>query len=83
MAADNITKTIWNKAHYDYIAVCVVKGSREQVAAIAKAKGYSLSQYIKHLIIADNPENADISAILGGGGDSRRRAALHQRHARP
>lgn len=66
MAADNITKTIWNKAHYDYIAVCVVKGSREQVAAIAKAKGYSLSVH-QTPDYRGQPRKCRYFGNLGGG----------------
>lgn len=64
-------KDRWNRAHYDMISIRTGKGGREAVQALAAARGMSMAAYIRHCIIQDANTmqiNADISAILGGGG---------------
>lgn len=66
-------KDRWNARHYDDVHFRTGTGGREAIALIAKYKGLSVAEYLRHLIIADveameMPEKPDISAILGGGG---------------
>lgn len=61
-------KNRWNAKSYDRLSLVVSKGSRELIQQIADAKGMSVNGYIKHLIIADNPQMPDISMRIGGGG---------------
>lgn len=63
-------KARYNRKHYDCVAFRMRKGGRDVVAALADSMGLSMSEYIRHLIIADakNRQNADISAEIGGGG---------------
>lgn len=68
-------KARWNQAHYDSITFAVPKGAGDEITAVAKAKGMSRAAYIRHLILADNPEtaeNGDMMPIFrtGGGGYS-------------
>ena len=63
-------KDRWNRKHYDQILIRVGAGSKSAVKEIARARGLSVSAYIKMLIIRDCKAcgNADISALLGGEG---------------
>lgn len=64
-------KTRWNSAHYDNVNFAVPKGARAELAKVAAAHGMSISAYMRHLIIKDNPlepEKPDILPILRGGG---------------
>lgn len=61
-------KDRWNRKNYDSILIRTAKGSRELIQDIAACKGMSVAGYIKHLIIADNPQIIDISLKIGGGG---------------
>lgn len=66
-------KDRWNRNHYDQVLIRTAKGGREAIRVLAAAKGKSVSEYIRGLIIADAArderfKNADISAFLGGGG---------------
>lgn len=65
-------KDRYNRKHYDQVIFRTGKGGREAIKAIAEARGMSLAEYIRHLIITDCNEhgNNDISAFLGGGGHS-------------
>lgn len=68
-------KARWNKKHYDSITFAVPKGAGDEITAIAKQNGMSRAAYIRHLILADNPETAEKGDILpilrtGGGGYS-------------
>lgn len=60
-------KDRWNRKNYDRIGIYISKGSREFLTDLATCRGMSVNQYIKHLIIADNPQIPDISAKIGGG----------------
>ena len=60
-------KDRWNRKHYDQITIRCGIGGRKLIQDAAAAHGMSMAEYLRHLVIADNPENADISAILGGG----------------
>lgn len=62
-------KDRWNRKHYDQITIRCGIGGRKLIQDAAAAHGMSMAEYLRHLVIADNPENADISAILGGGGN--------------
>lgn len=61
-------KDRWNRKHYDQVVFRCGIGGRKLIQDAAAAHGMSMAEYLRHLVIADNPENADISAILGGGG---------------
>lgn len=61
-------KDRWNRDHYDMIMFRTGNGGKDAIKAAAEAHGMSVAAYLRHLVIKDNPENADISAILGGGG---------------
>lgn len=61
-------KNRWNAKNYDRVSVFVAKGSRDILKEIAESRGMSVNGYIRHLIVADNPEIRNISALLGGGG---------------
>ena len=71
-------KDRWNGEHYDMVSFRCGKGGRQMIKQIATMQGMSLAEYMRHLIIADvatrtdteSGAKADISAILGGGGDS-------------
>lgn len=59
------SKREWNKRNYDSLHIKVPKGARVEIHAAARAHGMSMAEYIRHLILADNPEECP---ILGGGG---------------
>lgn len=63
-------KNRYNSKTYDAIGLRVHKGGRDVIKSIADSKGMSVNSYILHLIIADNPENAEISRFIGGGGSN-------------
>ena len=63
-------KDRWNRAHYDAVTFRTPKGGREAIQAAAAARGMSVAAYLRHLVLADNAENADIWEKLGGGGNS-------------
>lgn len=58
-------KREWNKRNYDRVQIMVPKGSREEIHAAAALHGMSLAEYIRHLILTDNPGRCP---KLGGGG---------------
>ena len=49
-------KNRYNAKAYDRITLLVPKGSKEQLAEAARAKGQSVNSYITSLIRADMPE---------------------------
>ena len=49
-------KNRYNDKAYDRITLLVPKGSKEQIAEAARAKGQSVNSYITSLIRADMPE---------------------------
>ena len=49
-------KNRYNAKAYDRITLLVPKGSKEQIAEAARAKGQSVNSYITSLIRADIPE---------------------------
>ena len=49
-------KNRYNAKAYDRITLLVPKGSKEQIAEAARAKGQSVNSYITSLIRADRPE---------------------------
>jgi hypothetical protein len=64
-------KNRWNQKHYDVVRFHVPKGALEEIHKIAERHGMSIAAYMRHLIIADNPEtqeNGDIMPILRTGG---------------
>lgn len=64
-------KNRWNRKHYDMVQVLVTIGAKDEIKAIAESRGMSVSAYIRHLIVKDNPiepEKPDILPILRGGG---------------
>lgn len=64
-------KNRWNRKHYENVNVLVTIGAKDEIKAIAESRGMSVSAYIRHLIIKDNPlepEKPDILPILRGGG---------------
>lgn len=83
-------KDRWNRQHYDAITFRVPIGAAEEVRAAAELHGMSVAAYIRHLIIADNAENPEITPFLRGGGYANTyvgqiaaeiaRAARHQHH---
>lgn len=52
-------KNRWNKKHYDVVQFHVPKGANEEIQRIAETHGMSKAAYIRHLILADNPETAE------------------------
>ena len=70
------SKDRWNSNHYDMVSFRCGKGGKDMIRRIATMQGMSLAEYLRHLIVADVTQrtdaetgaNADISAILGGGG---------------
>lgn len=64
-------KDRWNREHYDQIMFRTGNGGRAAIQAMAAYHGLSVSEYLRHLVIADaqQAEKPEISAILGGGGD--------------
>ena len=64
----NEVKDRWNREHYDRVAITVPKGAREEIQAAAKARGQSVSAYIRSLIIRDNAEKPETTRNLRGGG---------------
>ncbi len=79
-------KDRWNRQHYDMVSFRCGKGGRDMIRHIATANGMSLAEYLRHLIIQDvasrtdvsTGAKADISAILGGGGDNSKIANVIQ-----
>ena len=61
-------KDRWNAAHYDKITFRVPIGAAEEVRRVAELHGMSVAAYLRHLIIADNAENPEITPFLRGGG---------------
>lgn len=49
-------KNRWNEKHYDRIGLCVPKGSGDRIKSYAEQQGKSVSEYLRGLIIADNPD---------------------------
>lgn len=69
MNATNAAKTRYNRRNYDQVKIYVTKGGREAIQAAAEDRGYSMAEYIRHLIIADTrADRPDMPQILGGGG---------------
>lgn len=64
-------KDRYNRKHYEQIILRTACGGREAVQQLAELHGMSVSAYLRHLVIADGKRlgKADISAILGGGGE--------------
>lgn len=64
-------KDRWNREHYDKITFRTGNGGAAAIKAMAEYHGMSMSEYLRHLVIADaqQSEKPEISAILGGGGD--------------
>lgn len=63
-------KDRWNRKHYEQVLFRVGIGGTEVIKELATRRGCSVASYLRHLIIKDaEGEIADISAILGGGGD--------------
>lgn len=64
-------KDRWNREHYDQILFRTGIGGKAAIQAMADYHGLSMSEYLRHLVIADarQSEKPEISAILGGGGD--------------
>ena len=60
-------KDRWNREHYDRIGIYVPIGSRTEIQHAAAARGMSVGEYIRHLIIADT-DPAESPILRGGGG---------------
>ncbi len=63
-------KDRYNRKHYEQLTIRTAHGGRAAIQELAALHGMSMTQYIRHLVIADGQKcgKADISAILGGGG---------------
>lgn len=59
-------KRRYNERHYEKLYVAVPIGARDEIHAAAAAHGLSTAAYIRHLVLADNPDRA--FPVLGGGG---------------
>ena len=60
-------KDRWNKQHYDNVNMKLPKGCREEIQAVAKAKGLSMAQYIRWAILqAMSEEERKQSPVLSG-----------------
>ncbi len=64
-------KDRYNRKHYEQLTIRTAHGGRAAIQELAELHGMSMTQYIRHLVIADGQKcgKADISAILGGGGE--------------
>lgn len=65
-------KDRYNRKNYDQILIRTGKGGREAIQTMAAARGKSVAEYIRGLVIADAAKdgaNGEISALLGGGGN--------------
>lgn len=63
-------KDRYNRKHYEQLTIRTAHGGRAAIQELAELHGMSMTQYIRHLVIADGQKlgKDDISAILGGGG---------------
>lgn len=61
-------KDRWNREHYEQVLIRVPNGARDELNAIAKARGMSVAAYIRHLVISDNKEKPETTRNLRGGG---------------
>ena len=62
------SKDRWNSEHYDQVIIRLPKGARDELKAIAGAKGMSVAGYLKHLVVADlDAQTEPMAEILRGG----------------
>lgn len=63
-------KDRYNRKHYEQIILRTANGGRAAIRQLAELHGMSVTEYIRHLVIADGERlgKSDISGIIGGGG---------------